>query len=147
MRFAHLADTHLGFKHLGLDEREEDLYETFSKTIDKIIELDVDFVIHSGDLFNSAKPTTNTLLVFQKELFKLNDAGIPFYVIAGNHDSLFLHCGEIKYVSAITKIILFFMRYAEKSGLIPALYTLLFHTRWIRSERYLELTRLKYYRN
>lgn len=88
MRFAHLADSHLGFKQLGLDEREEDLYEVFEKTIDKIIELNVDFVIHSGDLFNSHKPTTNTLLVFQKELLKLNDAGIPFYVIAGNHDSL-----------------------------------------------------------
>lgn len=88
MRFVHLADSHLGFKHLGLDEREEDLYEVFEKTIDKIIELDVDFVIHSGDLFNSPKPTTNTLLIFQKELFKLNEAGIPFYVIAGNHDSL-----------------------------------------------------------
>lgn len=87
MRFAHMADSHLGFKHLGLDEREEDLYEVFEKTIDKIIELDVDFVIHSGDLFNSAKPTPSTLLVFQKQLFKLNEAGIPFYAIAGNHDS------------------------------------------------------------
>ena len=87
MRFAHMADSHLGYKHLGLDEREEDFYEVFEKTIDKIIELDVDFVIHSGDLFNSAKPTPSTLLVFQKQLFKLNDAGIPFYAIAGNHDS------------------------------------------------------------
>ena len=88
MHFAHLADTHLGFKHLGLDEREKDLYEVFEKTIDKIIELDVDFVIHGGDLFDHYRPSTDTLLAFQKQILKLNDAGIPFYAIAGNHDSL-----------------------------------------------------------
>lgn len=87
MRFAHLSDSHLGFKQFGLDGREQDFYEVFKKTIDKIIELDVDFVIHSGDLFDSYTPSTNTLLVFQKELIKLTNAGIPFYVIAGNHDS------------------------------------------------------------
>ena len=87
MRFAHLSDSHLGFKQFGLDGREQDFYEVFKKTIDKIIELDVDFVIHSGDLFDSSTPSTNTLLVFQKELIKLTNAGIPFYVIAGNHDS------------------------------------------------------------
>ena len=87
MRFAHLSDSHLGFKQFGLDEREKDFYKVFKKTIDKIIELDVDFVIHSGDLFDSYRPSTNTLLVFQRELIKLTNAGIPFYVIAGNHDS------------------------------------------------------------
>lgn len=88
MRFAHLSDSHLGYKQYGIDEREEDFYEVFEKTIDKIIELDVDFVIHSGDLFDQSRPSTNTLLVFQKELIKLNNAGIPVYIIAGNHDSV-----------------------------------------------------------
>lgn len=88
MRFVHLSDSHLGFKHLGLDEREQDVYDVFERTIDKIIELDVDFVIHGGDLFDHYRPSTDTLIAFQKQLLKLNDAGIPFYAIAGNHDSL-----------------------------------------------------------
>ncbi|MCC7553179.1 MAG: DNA repair exonuclease [Methanobacteriaceae archaeon] len=87
MKFAHLADTHLGYRQFGLLDREKDFYEVFEKTIDKIIEEKVDFVIHSGDLFETAKPSPVTLLVFQKALLKLKGAGIPMYAIAGNHDT------------------------------------------------------------
>lgn len=88
MRFAHLSDSHLGYKQFGIDEREQDFYDVFEKTIDKIIELNVDFVIHSGDLFDQSRPSTNSMLVFQKGLLRLNNAGIPLYIIAGNHDSV-----------------------------------------------------------
>ena len=37
MKFAHLADTHLGYRQFGLLEREKDFYEVFDKIIDKII--------------------------------------------------------------------------------------------------------------
>ena len=86
MKFAHLADTHLGYRQYGLIEREKDFYEVFEKVIDKIIEEKVDFVIHSGDLFETARPSPNALLAFQKGLLKLKGAGIPMYAIAGNHD-------------------------------------------------------------
>ena len=88
MKFAHLADTHLGYRQFGLIEREKDFYEVFGKIIDKIIEEKVDFVIHSGDLFETAKPSPMALLEFQKGLLKLKGAGIPMYAIAGNHDSV-----------------------------------------------------------
>ena len=88
MKFAHLADTHLGYRQFGLIEREKDFYEVFEKVIDKIIEEKVDFVIHSGDLFETARPSPNALLVFQKGLLKLKGAGIPMYSIAGNHDTV-----------------------------------------------------------
>jgi DNA repair exonuclease SbcCD nuclease subunit len=86
MKFAHLADTHLGYRQYGLFEREKDFYEVFDKIIDKIIEEKVDFVIHSGDLFETARPSPMALLTFQKGLLKLKGAGIPMYAIAGNHD-------------------------------------------------------------
>ncbi|MDO5810067.1 DNA repair exonuclease [uncultured Methanobrevibacter sp.] len=86
MKFAHLADTHLGYRQYGLFEREKDFYEVFEKVIDKIIEENVDFVIHSGDLFETARPSPLALLTFQKGLLKLKGAGIPMYAIAGNHD-------------------------------------------------------------
>ncbi len=88
MKFAHLADTHLGYRQFGLIEREKDFYEVFEKVIDKIIEEKVDFVIHSGDLFETARPSPNALLVFQKGLLRLKGAGIPMYSIAGNHDTV-----------------------------------------------------------
>lgn len=86
MKFAHLADTHLGYRQFGLLEREKDFYEVFDKIINRIIEEKVDFVIHSGDLFDSAKPSPSALLAFQKGLLKLKGAGIQMYAIAGNHD-------------------------------------------------------------
>jgi DNA repair exonuclease SbcCD nuclease subunit len=69
-----------------LFEREKDFYEVFEKVIDKIIEENVDFVVHSGDLFETARPSPMALLTFQKGLLKLKGAGIPMYAIAGNHD-------------------------------------------------------------
>ncbi|WP_409200979.1 exonuclease SbcCD subunit D [Methanobrevibacter sp. DSM 116169] len=87
MKFAHLADTHLGYRQFGLHDREKDFYEVFEKTINKIIDEKVDFVIHSGDLFESSKPSPIALLVFQKALLKLKGVGIPVYATAGNHDT------------------------------------------------------------
>ncbi len=86
MRFAHLSDTHLGYRQYGLIDREKDFYDAFERIVDKIIELDLDFVIHSGDLFDNSRPSTDALIVVQKEINKLSDAGIPIYAIAGNHD-------------------------------------------------------------
>ena len=88
MKFAHLADTHLGYRQYGLIEREEDFYNTFKDIVDKIIVEDPDFVIHSGDLFEFSKPSPNALLIFQEQFLKLKDNGIPVYAIAGNHDIL-----------------------------------------------------------
>ena len=62
MRFAHLSDSHLGYRQFGILEREQDFYDVFARNIDKIIEMDVDFVIHSGDLFD------NNRIVLQQKL-------------------------------------------------------------------------------
>lgn len=88
MKFAHLADSHLGYRQYGLLERELDFYDVFDKCVDKIIEEECDFVIHSGDLFEFSKPSPNALLRFQKAFLRLKDANIPVYAIAGNHDSV-----------------------------------------------------------
>ncbi|MDO5849978.1 MAG: DNA repair exonuclease, partial [Methanobacteriaceae archaeon] len=72
----------------GLLERELDFYDVFDKCVDKIIEEECDFVIHSGDLFEFSKPSPNALLRFQKAFLRLKEADIPVYAIAGNHDSV-----------------------------------------------------------
>ena len=76
MRFAHLSDSHLGYRQFGILEREQDFYDVFARNIDKIIEMDVDFVIHSGDLFDNNRPSTEALLAFQKALLRLKEAKI-----------------------------------------------------------------------
>lgn len=88
VKIAHLADTHLGYRQYGLLEREDDFYDTFKKIIDDIIERNVDYVIHSGDLFEQPKPPIKALLVAQESFTKLMENNIEVYVIAGNHDIL-----------------------------------------------------------
>jgi len=88
MRFAHIADNHLGCRQYGIYERENDFYSAFQQAVEKIIEERPDFVIHSGDLFDSSRPPTKALLNVQKALMKLRDRGINVYAIPGNHDIL-----------------------------------------------------------
>lgn len=88
IKIAHMADTHLGYKQYGLNERENDFYKTFEKIIDDIISKDVDYVLHAGDLFEHPKPPIKALLVAQKGFEKLLENNIPIFVIAGNHDSI-----------------------------------------------------------
>ena len=86
MRFAHLADTHLGFRQYGLSEREEDFYQAFEDVIAKIIRERPDFVVHSGDLFDFHRPQPRALLVAQKCFRLLQERGIPVFTVTGNHD-------------------------------------------------------------
>lgn len=86
VRFAHISDTHLGFRQYNLEDREEDFYESFREAVDSIIEERVDFVIHTGDLFEHNRPKIKAILEAQRALFKFRDKNIPFYAIAGNHD-------------------------------------------------------------
>ncbi len=88
MRFAHLADTHLGYRQYNLDEREEDFYHSFHQAVDKIIECGCEFVLHSGDLFESPRPHIRAMLEVMKGLDRLSDEGVKVYAIAGNHDVL-----------------------------------------------------------
>jgi|TARA_B100002003_G_scaffold251527_1_gene295634 DNA repair exonuclease SbcCD nuclease subunit len=86
MLFAHIADTHLGYRQYNLDEREEDFYNAFHEAVDKIIEKQCKFVLHSGDLFNDSRPHVRAMIEAMNGLERLTDEGIEFIAIAGNHD-------------------------------------------------------------
>ena len=92
MKFAHLGDTHLSKKD-KIKERSTDFEVAFEKAVDSIIEKNVDFVIHSGDLFDTGKPEIESILFCMEQLEKLKKVGIKFYVIKGSHDVGF---GETK---------------------------------------------------
>lgn len=93
MLIAHLADTHLGHRHLhhiddqGRNVREQDFYAAFNAAIDTIIELEADAVVHAGDLFDGYHPSTQALTVALDGLGRLRKAKIPFVAIAGNHST------------------------------------------------------------
>ena len=95
VRIAHISDTHLGYtRYARLDpktnrnQREVDAQEAYRRTVDEILERDVDLVIHSGDVFDSIRPATHVIIGFLKETTRITrDASIPYLGIAGNHET------------------------------------------------------------
>lgn len=84
VKFAHLADCHLG------GWRQEELMNLNLRSFQKIreicVEEKVDFILISGDLFDSAYPPIEILKETFAEFKKISDARIPVYLIAGSHD-------------------------------------------------------------
>jgi len=84
MKFSHIADCHLG----GWRQPELQFLnmESFKKAIDKSIEENVDFVLITGDLFDSAYPPIEILAETFSQLRKFKEKGIECYIISGSHD-------------------------------------------------------------
>ncbi len=84
MLFAHLADCHIGswrdekLKHLNT--------EAFLKATQMCMDKKVDFILISGDLFNTSLPSVDNLKTIVGRLKELKDNNIPVYIIAGSHD-------------------------------------------------------------
>ena len=84
MKFAHLADVHLGgWKQQPLQDLN---FQSFQIAVRKCISEKVNFVLIAGDLFDSAYPPIEILKETFSEFRKLNDAKIPVFLIAGSHD-------------------------------------------------------------
>lgn len=88
-----MSDSHLGFQDLnkvddnGRNIIEEMIYSHFLTTIEKIIDLKPDAVVHAGDVFHRERPGIRPLYFFKLGLEQLIDAGIPVIIINGNHDA------------------------------------------------------------
>jgi DNA repair protein SbcD/Mre11 len=94
MQFIHFSDTHLGYSdynridpQTGINQREKDFYDAWENMIEEIINADVDFVVHAGDLFHSTRPTNRAIAVALEGIQQIKDAGIPFVLISGNHST------------------------------------------------------------
>ncbi len=85
MKFIHLGDTHIG-KVYKDETRNEDIKSAFAQFIDKAIEINPDFIVHSGDLFNEGVPRIDDLIFVTEQLLKLKKAGIKMFIVPGSHD-------------------------------------------------------------
>ena len=84
MKFAHLGDCHLGgWRHPELKDLN---FKSFQTALERCIKEKVDFVLITGDLFDSAYPPIDTLKETFREFRRLKEADIPVFIIAGSHD-------------------------------------------------------------
>jgi len=95
LKFIHTADIHLDSPLSGLAAYKDapaDLLRTvtrdaFTRLIDLAIEESVDFMVIAGDLYDGTWKDYNTGHFFCREMGRLNKAGIPVYLLYGNHDA------------------------------------------------------------
>jgi DNA repair exonuclease SbcCD nuclease subunit len=86
IRFLHMSDTHLGSRIYMSDDREQDFYDSFDEAMDIAIREKVDFIVHSGDLFDTWSPSNYALSKFRDSALRMKEAGIPMFLIMGDHD-------------------------------------------------------------
>lgn len=95
-RFIHTADIHLDSPLKSLALRDPDLAvligsatrAAFSTIIDLCLDEQVDALIIAGDLYDGAQTSMKTARFLAGELGRLSTAGIPAFIIRGNHDAM-----------------------------------------------------------
>jgi DNA repair exonuclease SbcCD nuclease subunit len=86
-RVIHTGDTHLGYQQYHVPERRQDFLDAFRQVVDDAIEDDVDAVVHAGDLFHDRRPSLTDIMGTLSVLERLDDAGVPFLAVVGNHEA------------------------------------------------------------
>ncbi|MEA2564204.1 MAG: repair protein SbcD/Mre11 [Acidobacteriota bacterium] len=94
-RFIHAADIHLDSPLRGLERYEGAPVEeirgatrrAFENLVDLAISEKVAFLLLAGDLYDGDWKDYNTGLFFAARMRRLDEAGIPVFLIAGNHDA------------------------------------------------------------
>src|SRR3989338_3519462 len=84
MKFAHLADCHIGgWKDIQLKELS---IKAFENAINMCINENVAFVLIAGDLFNTSLPNIDLIKRTAEILNRLKENEIDTYIIPGSHD-------------------------------------------------------------
>src|SRR5919106_3293469 len=93
--FVHAADLHLDspFKGLKLDPRlrstfEQATFRVLGRIVDLCLREQAAFLVLAGDLFDAKDRSVRARLALARELSRLDAAGIPTFIVHGNHDPL-----------------------------------------------------------
>lgn len=94
IKFLHTADIHLGRPLKSASKAPDHLTELFNDAsykalkniFDQAIERDLDFVVISGDLYDSEARSVKASRNFLEQCQRLAEYNIPVYIISGNHD-------------------------------------------------------------
>jgi DNA repair exonuclease SbcCD nuclease subunit len=85
------GDTHLGFDltqkpRIERRRRGEDLFKNYLQVLKLARRQGVDLIVHGGDLFHHRKVSPAIIERAYRPLYEAACAGIPVYLVPGNHD-------------------------------------------------------------
>lgn len=113
IRFIHAADVHLGAPVRGLRQASAEwaerlqraIPEAYERVIDTALQRKVDFVVLAGDTFDKLRPSYGDFLRFFDGIERLDAAGIPTYLVAGNHDPYTLWAHDFDRLPASVRLL------------------------------------------
>jgi exonuclease SbcD len=89
----HFADLHLGVENYGrldpatgLHSRLLDFLRSFDELVEYALAQPVDLVLFAGDVYKSRDPNPTHQREFARRIHRLAAAGIPVFLLVGNHD-------------------------------------------------------------
>jgi DNA repair exonuclease SbcCD nuclease subunit len=91
IRILFFGDTHLGFDlpqkpRIERRRRGEDLFKNYLQVLKIARRQGVDLIVHGGDLFHDRKVSPAIVERAYRPLYEVACAGIPVYLVPGNHD-------------------------------------------------------------
>jgi exonuclease SbcD len=91
IRILFLADSHLGFDlparpRVDRRRRGPDFVANYAKALEPALKENVDLVVHGGDVFDRPGVPASVAWQALEPLAKIADAGIPVFVVPGNHE-------------------------------------------------------------
>lgn len=95
MRFIHTADIHLDSPLTGLSayadapaaQLRTATRDAFDGLVGAALRAEVDFMVIAGDLYDGSWKDFNTGIFFVRQMGRLRQAGIPVFLLLGNHDA------------------------------------------------------------
>ena len=95
LRFVHTADLHLDSPLRSLATRDASLAHAvrtasrtaLTRTVDLCLDEAVDALVIAGDLYDGDQRSMHTAAALTREMRRLHEAGVPVYVVRGNHDA------------------------------------------------------------
>ena len=93
MRILHFSDLHIGVENYGridpetgLSTRLGDFLAALDQVVDYALTSSVDLVLLAGDAYKGRDPSQTHQREFARRLRRLSGAGIPTFLLVGNHD-------------------------------------------------------------
>jgi exonuclease SbcD len=107
--FIHAADLHIDSPFAGLRLKDEDVARQFVEAgrravqalIDEAITSEAAFLIIAGDVFDGDWKDVTTGLFFVRAIAALDRAGIPAFIVKGNHDAESLISRDLPYPKSV----------------------------------------------
>lgn len=86
-----LADTHLGFDlpvrpRIQRRRRGHDFFANYERALAPALSRRVDLVVHGGDVLHRSRVPTSLVYQAFEPLKRVADAGVPVFVVLGNHE-------------------------------------------------------------